>query len=35
MKYMHKIYKHIKIKKEKDKETKHNKKYKKLTNTKR
>ena len=32
---MHKICKNIKIKGEKYKETKHNKKYKKLTNTKR
>ena len=32
---MHKICKNIKIKREKDKETKHNKKYKNLTNMKR
>ena len=32
---MHTICKNIKIKREKDKKTKHNKTYKKLTNTKR
>ena len=32
---IHNICKNIKLKREKDKETKHNKKYKKFTNTKR